>query len=240
MLRFIIFILLLIPATLYHSLRMVVAALLPGDAGRKGERIGHRWGKAMIRLSAVPLEVDLSALKPDGHYVFMVNHQSNFDILVLYTVLKGYPVRFVAKKSLFDIPIFGLAMRRAGHIPIDRENRRSGMKSLQEAADMARAGVCPIIFPEGTRNPDTTCLMDFKIGGMVLALKCGLPVAPIVMAGTGTVLPRKGLLMRKAPIRVKALPPIEPGAYTMKEREKFRDDLHRIMDQAYKELNKEG
>ena len=239
MLRFLFFLLLCVPLTLWHSTHMILACFLPGPKGPKGERIGRRWSRALLRASGLRLEIDLSALDPAGHYVFMVNHQSNFDIPLLYAVLDAYPIRFVAKKSLFDIPVFGRAMRLAGHIPIDRGNRRSGMKSVQDAVDAARAGVCPVIFPEGTRNPNPEKLLDFKIGGMVLALKCGLPVAPLIISGTGRALPRGRMRLTPTTIRVKALPPVDVSAFTLKQREQFRDGLYSTMSQAYAALPKD-
>ncbi len=239
MLRFLLFAVCCVPLTLWYSTRMILASMLPGPSGPKGERIGRIWAGALLRASGLRLEADLSALTPGGHYVFMVNHQSNFDIPLLYVALSAFPIRFVAKKSLFDIPVFGRAMRKAGHIPIDRENRRSGMKSVQDAVDAARAGVCPVIFPEGTRNPNPDRLLDFKIGGMVLALKCGLPVAPLVLSGTGRALPRGRMLLRPTTIRLKALPPVDVSAYTLKQREEFRDTLRDSMGRAYAALSKD-
>jgi 1-acyl-sn-glycerol-3-phosphate acyltransferase (EC 2.3.1.51) len=79
--------------------------------------------------------------------------------------------------------------------------------------------------------------MDFKVGGMVLALKCGLPVAPLVMEGTGKLLPKKSILFNPDQrIRLRALPPVDPSAYTMKDREKFKDDMYALMNAAYQEL----
>lgn len=241
MLRFLLFVLQVIPLTLWHSARMVLGSRLFGSPGPRGERIGRAWSRALLRAGGFRLEADLSALTPGGHYLFMVNHQSNLDIPVLYAALADFPIRFVAKKSLFDIPVFGAAMLRAGHIPIDRDNRRSGMKSLQEAAEAARAGICPVIFPEGTRHPDPMPddLQDFKIGGMILALKCGLPVAPLIVTGTGRALPRGRMHSERAVLRVKALPPMNVSSYTLKERERFRDDLRRAMSLAYRELPKD-
>ncbi|MCM0753660.1 1-acyl-sn-glycerol-3-phosphate acyltransferase [Desulfovibrio aminophilus] len=239
MLRFFLFLLACVPLTLWHSTHMILACLLPGPKGPKGEAIGRRWSRALLRASGLRLDIDLSVLDPAGHYVFMVNHQSNFDIPLLYAVLDAYPIRFVAKKSLFDIPVFGRAMRLAGHIPIDRGNRRSGMKSVQDAVDAAQAGICPVIFPEGTRNPEPGSLLDFKIGGMVLALKCDLPVAPLVLDGTGAALPRGRMILRKGTIRLKALPPVDVSTYTLKERERFRDELRTRMGEALAALPKD-
>lgn len=202
---------------------------------------GLKWGDAAVKLAGVRIEADLGEVDPEGHYVFIGNHQSNLDIPVLFRVLKGNRIRFVAKKSLFDIPIYGRALAHAGHICIDRDNRRAAMKSLNEAVDRAKEGISPVIFPEGTRNTELSKLMEFKVGGMIIALKAGLPVVPIVITNTGRVMAKGRLTIDNRPVvRVKALPVIDPATYTLKEREKLKDDLYAMMDKAYRELLARG
>jgi len=202
---------------------------------------GIKWGEKAVQLSGIEIEADMGDVDPEGHYVFIVNHQSNLDIPVLYQVLENNNVRYVAKKSLFEIPIYGPALRHAGHICIDRENRRSAMKSLNEAVEKAKSGISPVIFPEGTRNQNLEELMEFKVGGMIIALKSGLPVVPIVMTNTGKIMGKGAKMITKGPVvRVKALPIIDPSEYTLKDREKLKDDLYEMMNKAYKELLAEG
>ncbi|BDQ35655.1 hypothetical protein SYK_00150 [Pseudodesulfovibrio nedwellii] len=202
---------------------------------------GLAWGHAAIKLSGMKIEADMGDVDPQGHYVFICNHQSNLDIPVLFDVLKGNRIRYVAKKSLFDIPIYGKALAYSGHICIDRENRRSAMKSLNEAVEIAKNGFSPVVFPEGTRNLHLEDLMEFKIGGMIIALKSGLPVVPIVMTNTGLVMGKGQMIIDNRPVvRVKALPIIDPSEYTIKDREKFKDDLRAKMSAAYKELLAQG
>nr|WP_321256395.1 lysophospholipid acyltransferase family protein [uncultured Pseudodesulfovibrio sp.] len=205
------------------------------------DRWGLAWGRAAVNLSGIKIEADMGEVDPTGHYVFICNHQSNLDIPVLFDVLKGNRIRFVAKKSLFEIPIYGKALAHAGHICVDRENRRAAMKSLNEAVETAKNGVSPVIFPEGTRNLHLEELMEFKIGGMIIALKSGLPVVPIVMTNTGLVMGKGQMVIDNRPVvRVKALPVIDPSEYTIKDREKFKDDLRAKMSAAYKELLAQG
>ncbi|MBU1230376.1 MAG: 1-acyl-sn-glycerol-3-phosphate acyltransferase [Proteobacteria bacterium] len=236
MFRVLRFFLLLVPTTIYYSIRQL---LLDQEKGTADERDwpGKTYGSFMLRMAGIKVEADLSALDPKANYVFMCNHQSLFDIPILFNVLKGYHMRFVAKESLFKIPIYGKALGNAGHISINRGNRRAAMKSLDEAVAAAKAGIAPLIFPEGTRNPDLAKLMDFKVGGMVLALKCGLPVAPLVMEGTGRLLPKGALFFNPDQlVRLRALPPVDPSAYTMKDRDRFRDDMYALMNDAYQKL----
>lgn len=236
MLKVLRFFLILVPATIYYSLKQL---LLNQEKATADERDlpGKTYGRFMLGMAGIKVEVDLSALDPRGHYVFMCNHQSLFDIPILFDVLWNYHMRFVAKESLFRIPIYGKALGNAGHISMNRENRRAAMRSLDEAVAAAHSGISPLIFPEGTRNPDLSKLMDFKVGGMVLALKCGLPVAPLVMEGTGKLLPKgKRFFNPDQLVRLRALPPVDPAAYTIKDREQFKDDMYALMNDAYQKL----
>jgi 1-acyl-sn-glycerol-3-phosphate acyltransferase len=240
MLRRLFFTILLVPVTIWYSLKMLK---VDPDTSTPEEydRWGLAWGAAAVKLSGVKIEADMGEVDPKGHYVFIGNHQSNLDIPVLFYLLKGNRIRFVAKKSLFEIPLYGKALGHAGHICIDRGNRRAAMQSLNEAVETAQAGISPLIFPEGTRNTDLSQLMDFKIGAMILALKAGLPVVPFVMTNTGRIMGKGDFFIDNRPVvRFKALPVIDPAQYTLKERERFKDDLYAMMNEAYQELLAKG
>ncbi len=235
MLRNIFFYLCFLPATLVLSSLTVLAAV--DKRGRLAHKVGLVWGRTTAFLTGMKLDADLRTLETGRNYIFMVNHQSQIDIPVLYAALKSFRFGFVAKHSLFKIPIFGRAMKNAGHIPLDRTNRRRAMKSIDYAVSRAEQGWSIVIFPEGTRSTDFSKLQEFKIGGMIMALKCGLPVAPLIVAGTGAMLPRGKLLLKPGRVRVKALVPIETqGKYTLKEREQFKQDLYAVMHAAYSEM----
>jgi 1-acyl-sn-glycerol-3-phosphate acyltransferase len=204
--------------------------------------VAHRleviWARVALWLAGVKVRADLSALDPEKNYAFLANHQSHFDILILFVALGRYNIRFVAKQELFRIPVFGQALRRVGHIAINRENRRAAMHSIDEAASAARRGIGVLIFPEGTRSLDPSSLAEFKSGGMIMALKSGLPVAPVIVSGSYAVLPKGSLAPHKARVAVTALQPFDPSArYTLKERDAFRRDLFETMQRAYLELN---
>lgn len=207
-----------------------------GENARLAHALECWWAGMGLALAGVRVEADLSALDPAEPYVFMANHQSQFDILVLFQALKRWNLRFVAKESLFAIPLFGPAMRRVGHIAILRENSRKAMRSIDEAVAAAGRGISVLIFPEGTRSLDPSALGDFKIGGMIMALKCGRPVAPVIITGSAPILPKGKLLPRAGLVRVAALEPFDPTArFTLKQREAFRVWLHERMDREYKE-----
>ncbi len=234
MFRSIWFVIVLVPFTLFFC---VWCTLLKGTATSEwGQGF---WAKIILWAAGAKVELDLSALPDIQSVVFLCNHQSHMDIPLLCAALAGHKIRFVAKKSLFDIPVFGWAMREFGHISIDRSNRRSGMKSIEIAAQKARDGFSPVIFPEGTRNMRPEALLPFKIGAAVVALKCGRPIVPLVMAGSHRLLPKGLLSITPTVIRIKALPPLDVSQYTIKERELFRQDMYAVMNTAYQSLWRE-
>jgi 1-acyl-sn-glycerol-3-phosphate acyltransferase len=157
--------------------------------GKHVYRISRFWTWIILKLGGVSLSVlGLEQIRPRQAYVFMSNHQSNIDIPVLIQSLIGHQLRWIAKKELLWIPFFGWALWAAKHIPVDRRNARSALKSLRTARERLRAGVSVVVFPEGTRSKDGR-LLKFKKGGVLLALQTGAPIVPVTINGTRKVLP---------------------------------------------------
>lgn len=231
MLRFTFFLLFFIPLTIVLAVVTIVVSLFDAT-GNAPHRVCQFWGRLVCRLAGVTVHTDKGDFDPSGRYILMANHRSWFDIPVLFAALSGHQFRFVAKESLFRIPLFGQAMARGGCISIDRENPRRGMKSIQEAiAKSAHASI--LIFPEGTRQEQ---LSEFKIGGMILAIKSGRPVVPVLVAGTALILPKNSLRITPGPVAVKIFPGVEiKDAYTIKDREKLKSDLWNLMHEYFKE-----
>jgi 1-acyl-sn-glycerol-3-phosphate acyltransferase len=162
-------------------------------------------------------------------YVVMSNHQSHYDVPVLYYVLGGR-LRMVAKTELFALPLFGRAIREAGMIEVDRKNHARAVASLATAKTHLEAGTHIWIAPEGTRSA-TGALLPFKKGGFVLAMDMGAPILPITVQGTRDVLPANGMLSRRGvEVHVTIHPPIATGTYAAQggssaERKAARDTL---------------
>lgn len=236
LIRTIWFYLLLLPATVVFCLIAIVGGgVFKSRAVCKW--VERNWSAFSLWVAGVRVEADLTALPETGPVVVMANHQSQLDIFLLFHVLNRFPLSFVAKKSLFRIPLLGPAMLAAGHVPIDRANNREAMKAMNVAAERTTEGFCPVVFPEGTRQRDLTRLGEFKTGGSILAIKTGAPIAPLVMYGSGLALPAgRFMLGNSRHVTVRALPPIEPGAYTLKQRDQLSNDLHDMMSAVYKDL----
>lgn len=205
----------LVVLTIITSLGAIIGSFFDRTGGI-GQNCARWWGTALLWLGRIPVEVrGLENLTPGQTYVYAANHRSQFDIFVLLKALPGKFV-WVAKKSLFKIPLFGPALARSGSLPIDRENRQEAIRTLNLAINKVRAGSSMLIFPEGTRA-DSRELLPFKKGVFVLAFKAGQPVAPVTINGTMAIQPKGALRLRPGPIQVIISPPIHPQDFQSKE-----------------------
>ncbi len=172
-------------------------------------------------------EVDLGS---DPPFVFMANHQSLYDIPALIATLP-VQTRFLAKRSLFRIPIFGWAIKAGGFISIDRRDRSRAGESFSAAVERIRGGVSALVFPEGTRSLDAR-LGPFLRGGFLLALKSGLPIVPVGIHGSFSVQPKGSRLVRPGRIRVRYGEPIRVVDYGLRRRgeleDAVRDEITRL------------
>ena len=153
------------------------------------------WSQALLARTRIDLHVHAEKPVDWSHaYVIMSNHQSHFDIPVLYAVVRG-TLRMVAKAELFRLPIMGKAMREAEMVEVDRQDRSQAMASLRGAGDALKSGVHIWIAPEGTRSK-TGALGPLKKGGFHLAREAGAQILPIAIQGTRDVLPAKGAIVK--------------------------------------------
>ncbi|NTV14877.1 MAG: 1-acyl-sn-glycerol-3-phosphate acyltransferase [Desulfobulbaceae bacterium] len=175
--------------------------------------------------SGVKVKVEgLEHLERGKPYIFVANHQSQFDIFVLDGFLE-MDFRWLAKKELFRLPFFGWAMLLAGSIPVDRSHGRRAVKSLDEAAKRIAAGASVIIFPEGTRSQDGK-LQPFKAGGMQLAIKAGVELVPMAITGTHQVLPKGKILSRPGQVVIRLGTPVDSRVFSAKEKQALAELLH--------------
>lgn len=174
------------------------------------------WARLIIAVSGVRIEVRGLENVPKGSPVlFLSNHQGAFDIPAIQSVLP-VPFRWVAKKSLFRIPVVGWSMRLAGYIPIDRENPAEAVKSMEQAADWMKRGDSVVVFPEGTRS-ESGALLPFKRGAFVLAKKCGRPIVPVAVSGTNNIMKKGSRLIMPARVTISIGRPIPIGSSEEKE-----------------------
>lgn len=172
------------------------------------------WSRRLVEQAGIVIETSgRENLTSKQTYVVMSNHQSHYDIPVLFQAL-AIPIRMVAKTELFKIPIFGQAMLDSGFVEVDRANRRRALESIKLAGRRIREDNLSIwIAPEGTRSVDGT-LGEFKTGGFHLAREAGVPVLPVTLDGTMLV-HRSGdrRVHRGQNVRVVIHPAVDPTHY---------------------------
>lgn len=215
MLRTAFFFLIFIPWTLWIILTGIPLSFFSPDYLHSYCRL---WGRIGLRLAGVGLRVEgRENLPSDRPVIYISNHQSNFDILALFAGLPGQ-FRWLAKEELFHIPLFGLTMRRAGYISIDRSDRKKAIRSMSAAAQRIAAGASVTIFPEGTRSPDGS-LLPFKKGAFTLALQSQVPIVPLVIRGSGKIMPKHSKWIRGGTIRLTIFPPIATAGLAAEDRD---------------------
>jgi 1-acyl-sn-glycerol-3-phosphate acyltransferase len=149
---------------------------------------GCLWARLNATLTPAFVKVrGRENLEADQSYVIIANHQSAFDIWVIYGWL-WIDFRWVMKKELGRIPGLGWGSKVVGHIFIDRTNRKQALATLEDAKSKLRDGTSVVFFPEGTRSR-TAEMLPFKKGAFRFARDLGLPILPITINGTSRILP---------------------------------------------------
>jgi len=194
--------------------------------------IARIWGRGILFVSRIRVTVQgLSHIDPSRSYIYMSNHQSNFDIPVL---LAHLPVQFrwLAKAELFKIPIFGRAMRGAGYVKIDRFNREAAFKSIDEAAAKMKNGVSIMIFPEGTRSRDGN-IRPFKKGGFVMAVDTGVPIVPVILQGTWPIMAKSSLRINTGNVSLQIETPIDTTGFTRETKDDLIDRVRSVICEGF-------
>jgi 1-acyl-sn-glycerol-3-phosphate acyltransferase len=205
----------------------------PVDPASSEQRLAW-WSAKLLRDARVTLSITGCEHAGDGSepFVVMSNHQSLYDIPVLFQSGLGR-LRMVTKAELFEVPIWGRAMKAAGFIRIDRGDRRQATGALRtEGGALLAAGTRVWIAPEGTRSW-TGELGPFKSGGFRLALEQGVRILPVAIQGTRDVLPAKGVTVHTGKrVRVFILPPVDPRRYGMERRHELMADVRKTIASA--------
>ena len=196
--------------------------------GNSVHLIARSWAKTILFVSRINVSVKgVSNLESSRPFVYMCNHQSNFDIPILLACL---PIQFrwLAKAELFKIPFFAQAMRGAGYMSIDRHNRESALDTIDQAADKVRAGVSVMVFPEGTRSPDGN-IGPFKKGGFILSLKAGVPIVPIIIKGARNIMPKGSLYISPGNIQLIIKRPVDTTNYSLDIKDELIERVRNVI-----------
>jgi 1-acyl-sn-glycerol-3-phosphate acyltransferase len=217
-------------AVVYTAVLSILAALSAAVGKPEGVAwIGRWWARMILATAGVRVRFEgLENISQLKSFVLVSNHQSLIDILALLAYFP-LPVRFVAKKELLKIPLFGYALKNGGHIVVDRQQ---GGQAVRKAVEVANSGICIVFFAEGHRFSDNQ-IHRFNPGAAWLALLTRLPCVPMAISGSAAMMPRgsrtvvPGLTMRMtlgAPIATDSMQPTD------------RNKLSRQLEHAVREL----
>ena len=193
------------------------------------EDIPRLWCKAILRAAGVRMRIHGAENVPRNEArVYAANHVSWFDVFALASYLPRY--RFIAKKELFRIPIFGPAIRASAGIEIDRQNRKAAFQAYEAAARDVKEGRSVVVYPEGTRGRSYE-LRPFKKGPFVLAIAAHVPIVPTVIHGTLEIQPKGSARIRPGTIDIYFLDPVPTRGLTYDDRATLMQTVwHRMAD----------
>lgn len=220
--------------TFVFAIAAIVAAIF-SNTGDTPHKVGRLWAKSILTISGIDVKINGTFhINRRGSSIVMANHQSNFDIPVLLAYLP-MQFRWLAKAELFKIPVFGKAMRGCGYISIDRSDRESAFKSLAKAAATIKSGTSVLVFPEGTRSLDGM-IKPFKKGPFVLAVDAGVPIIPVVINGTWSIMPKNRLTIKPCQVTLDVLPPFETSGFDRATKDELMDKTRNLLCRRFAEV----
>jgi 1-acyl-sn-glycerol-3-phosphate acyltransferase len=195
------------------------------------DRLIRLWARSLVAAAGIDLETEnMATIDPRKRYVLVSNHYSYLDIPCILTAVPQ-PIRFMAKASLFKVPLFGWAINRAGFIPIDRKNRRTAVKSFDLAAERIRKGNTIVIFPEEGRSRQRE-MRPFQRGAFLLALKSGQTIVPMSI-NTFDVFPARSWRVKPGRVTLRVGTPIETEGVSVRDKERLseqsREQIQRML-----------
>jgi 1-acyl-sn-glycerol-3-phosphate acyltransferase len=195
---------------------LIIAAV--SSASPLIEPVIRLWARLVLWGAGIDLHAEgVETIDRSKRYILIANHHSYFDIPCIFAAIPQ-PIRFMAKKSLFSIPIFGWALARAGFIPIDRKNRRTAVKSFDLAVERIRKGNTIVIFPEEGRSREVA-MRPFQRGAFLLAIRSELPILPLAIDGTYEVLRVGAKRITPGLVTIRVGTPIETAGVSVRAKD---------------------
>ena len=204
---------------------------------RAGEFVIQLWSRVFLLVPPMTYTVSgTENVKAGTQYFFLSNHLSNFDVPLLFRAIPT-PIRYLAKKELYKIPVFAQALKVAGIIKIDRGAGASSYAAINEGVAKAKEnGYSLIVFAEGTRSRDGD-IHPFKKGAFRMAISTGLPVVPVTVNGTWDVWPPGSKIFYKGHADVVIHEPIETTDLTASDIEGLRSRVYDIVEGQFRKLH---
>jgi 1-acyl-sn-glycerol-3-phosphate acyltransferase len=189
--------------------------------------VGVKGMVFITRVAGMCVRVEGLENIPAGVCLFVANHTSNADAAA---IVGSIPRRLAifGRKSLFDIPIVGLAFRLAKFVPVDRGNRDAALASVEQAVSYIKSGSSFLVYPEGTRSPDGR-LARFKKGSFVMAIEAGVPIIPVACSGEHRIMKKNSLVIHPGKVTVRFGKPVEVSGYCVERRDALAQHVHDLI-----------
>lgn len=198
--------------TLVMFLPITISALL-SRTGHFTLSISNIWAWILLKISFVTVKVTgREKIEKGVSYIIISNHQSHYDILALVTHL-GIQFRWIIKKELRKVPLFGYALHASKNVFIDRRDKESSIAGIREGMEQLPDDVSIIFFAEGTRSEDGT-IGAFKKGGFITALEGNRPILPVTVIGSRKIMPKGSLTFSPGEIHIVISDPIPTTEYS--------------------------
>jgi len=214
---------------LFSTLTVIFAWLVnPHFASRV---FATTWARTLGFLTPIRVTVEgAEHAQRDRSYVVASNHQSQFDILVIYGWLK-LDLKWVMKAELRKLPAIGIGCEKAGHIFVERRNPKQASQAITDALARLGDGIGVLFFPEGTRSPDGH-LLPFKKGAFRTAIDQQLPLLPVTLVGTRDILPARSLRLFPGKARMVIHPPLETAGMTVEQVDELMQRAREVISSA--------
>jgi 1-acyl-sn-glycerol-3-phosphate acyltransferase len=183
--------------------------------------------RVTMRIAGIHIRVEGTEHIPPGVCVFASNHASNIDPVALVPNIPRR-VALLAKKEVFSVPILSKALHLARLVPVDRADREAAAESVDIAVEYLKEGLSFLVYPEGTRSPDGH-LLPFKKGTFVMAIRAGVPVVPVSLAGTQRLMRKGDWTLHPGEVIVRYGPPVDASEYSPDQREGLRQRVQDLV-----------
>lgn len=215
------------------SLTLIVGGAV-GGGGRPSRLLDpvlRGWARAWLLPAGARLEIDgRHHVEPGQPYVIVSNHQSNLDAMAHLAALKR-PIRFLAMRALFDVPVLGFVLRRIGMIDVNRAD--PDLTTIAQSVSSAlAAGTSVLVYPEGATSADGT-VDRFRTGAFTFAIANHVPILPIATSGTRAVWRPGSNAIHSATVRIVIGAPIPTEGLTLRDAVVLRDTVRRWIVETY-------
>jgi len=233
--------------SLYHTLRfwvlIISLSIILGTvatvlgvldrSGNQSHKVAALWSRLICRWNGIKVEVSgKENILVDQPQIFIANHQGYYDIFTLAGYLT-VQLRWVSKAVLFRVPFMGWAMRAAGYIPVERNNRKQSYQAFLNTLEAIKEGSSVVIFPEGTRSEDGS-IGVFKKGSQLLAQRAKVPMVPVAIIGTRDIIRKGSMLFHPGTVRIIISPCIALEEKDAKKGDEILQEIRNMICKNFK------